>query len=146
MLELCLVMKLMTRRLFKDIHVPSKTASIIEDMSVGSNIPIIEEGHASYEDTSEVIYAIAESGTSLDVDTHAHAISESAPKLADSNVSSQIFRYSFTTPLIEEDIEHETVDSSVVTSSVPSESLMLRKILWLFQSVHLLVSHISSLP
>jgi len=44
------------------------------------------------------------------------------PELAKSSVSSQISRYSFVTPLIEDDIEHKTDDSSVVTSSVPSES------------------------
>ena len=38
-------------------------------------------------------------------------------------MSSQISRYSFATSLIEYNIEHETVDSSVVTSSGLSESL-----------------------
>ena len=37
-------------------------------------------------------------------------------------MSSQISRYLFATSLIEYDIEHETVDSSVVTSSGSSES------------------------
>ena len=45
----------------------------------------------------------------------------SLPELAESSVSSQISRYSFATPLIN-DFEHETVDSNVVTFSGPSES------------------------
>ena len=40
----------------------------------------------------------------------------------ESSVSSQISRYSFVTPLIDDEIDHETVDSSVITSSGPSES------------------------
>ena len=39
---------------------------------------------------------------------------EFAPELAESSVSSQISRYSFVTPLIEDDIEHETVDLNVI--------------------------------
>ena len=35
--------------------------------------------------------------------------------------------YSFATPLIEDDIKHETINSSVVTSSVPSESPHVEK-------------------
>jgi len=37
------------------------------------------------------------------------------------SVSSQISRYSFATSLIEDEIDHETVDSSVVIYSWPSE-------------------------
>ena len=37
-------------------------------------------------------------------------------------MSSQIFRYSFATLLIEDEIDHETVDSSIITSSGPSQS------------------------
>ena len=40
----------------------------------------------------------------------------------ESSVSSQISRYSFVTHLIDDEIDHETVDSSVITSSGPSES------------------------
>ena len=60
-------------KVVEDFHVPSKAASIIEDISVSSDIPIIE-GHASNEGTSKVVDAIVESGTPLDVDAHAHDI------------------------------------------------------------------------
>jgi len=112
---------------------------------VGSDAPIINEGHASYEGTSEVVDVVVESGTPLDVDAHAHDISESAPELAESSVSSQFFMYSFVAPLIEEDIKYETVDSSVVTFSGPCESLRLITILWSIQHIHLLMSHLNSL-
>ena len=69
MLELCVVMMLTTRT-----HVPSRTASTIEDVSISSNTLIIEEGHASYESTS-VVDAIVEFGIPSDVDVHAHDIS-----------------------------------------------------------------------
>ena len=39
----------------EDVHVPSKTASIIEDISVDSDTPILDEGHTSYEGTIEVV-------------------------------------------------------------------------------------------
>ena len=91
-------------KVIEDVYVPFKPASIIEDISVGSDILIINEGHASYEGISEVVNAIVESITPLDVDAHAYDISESALELAESSVSSQIFRYLFVTPLIEDDI------------------------------------------
>jgi len=64
-----------------DVHVLSKTNSIIEDISVSADTPIIDEGHASFEGTSEVADAIVESGTPLNVDDHAHDTSDFAPKL-----------------------------------------------------------------
>ena len=45
----------------KDVHVPSKTTSIIKDISVGSDTRIIDEGHSFYEGTSEIADAIVES-------------------------------------------------------------------------------------
>ena len=38
-------------KVIEDIHISSKTVSIMEDISVGSDTPIINEGHASYEGT-----------------------------------------------------------------------------------------------
>ena len=65
---------------------------------------------------------IVESGAPLTVDAHVHNTSDIVPKLVESSVSSQIYRYSFDTPLIENEIDNETIDSSVETSSGPSES------------------------
>jgi len=42
-------------KVVKDVHISSKTTSIIDDISVDFNTLIIEEGHASYEGTSEVV-------------------------------------------------------------------------------------------
>jgi len=39
------------------------------------------------------------------------------PEIVESSVSSQISKYSFATPLIEDEIDHEIVDSSVITFS-----------------------------
>ena len=39
--------------------------------------------------------------------------------LVESNVSVQVARYSLATPMIEDNIEHETVATIVVTSSKP---------------------------
>ena len=65
---------------------------------------------------------IVEPGTPLTVDAHVHDTSDSVPELVGSSVSSQIFKYLFVTPLIEDEIDHETVDSNVVTFSGPSKS------------------------
>ena len=48
--------------------------------------------------------AIVESGTPLTVDAHVHDTSDSASELVESNVSSQISKYSFATPLIENEM------------------------------------------
>ena len=84
---------------------------------------ILDEGYASYEGTSEVVNAIVKYSTPLTVAAHVYDISDSASELVESSVSSQIFRYSYATPSIEDEIDHETVDSSVVTSSGPLEFL-----------------------
>jgi len=63
MLELCQVMMLMTRKLLRMSTFLLKTASIIKDISVSSDTPIIEKGHASYESSNEVADVIVESGT-----------------------------------------------------------------------------------
>jgi len=94
-----------------DVHVPSKTTSAIEDISVGSDTPILDEGYASYESTSEVEDAIVESGISLTVDVHVHDTSDFASKLVESSASSQIYRYSFATLLIEDEIDSLTRDN-----------------------------------
>ena len=39
-------------KIVEDVHVLSKTASIIEDISVGSGTPIIDEVHMSFDSTS----------------------------------------------------------------------------------------------
>jgi len=92
----------------EDVRGLSKTTSIIEDVIVGFDAPIIDEGHASYKGTSEVVDATVESGTPT-VDAYVHDTSDSALELVEFSVSSQIFRYSFVTPLIEDEIDHETV-------------------------------------
>jgi len=109
-------------KVVKVVHVSSKTASIIEDISVGFDTLIVEEGYASYDGASEVVNVLVDFDTPLNVDTHAHDISESVPELEEFSVYSQIFRYLIVTPLIEDDIEHEIVNSSIVTFSGPSES------------------------
>jgi len=41
-------------KVVENVHISSKTGSIIKDISVGFDTPIIDEGHAPYEGTSEV--------------------------------------------------------------------------------------------
>ena len=62
-------------KVVEDVYVPSKTAIIIENISVGSDTPIFES-HASYKGTSEVVDMIVESGTPLDIEAHAHDVGE----------------------------------------------------------------------
>ena len=45
----------------EDVHVPSKTAGIIEDISVGSNISIIDEARMSSDSTSDNVNEIVKS-------------------------------------------------------------------------------------
>ena len=48
-------------KVVEDVHVPPKTASIIEDVSVGSDTPIINEAHVSFDSTSDDVNEIVES-------------------------------------------------------------------------------------
>ena len=121
-------------KVVEDIHVLSKTTSIIENISVGSDISILDEGHTSYEGTSEIVDAIVESDTPLIVDAHVHDNSDIVPELVESNVSSQLSRYSFATHVIEGEIDHETSNSSVITSMGHLNPLVLIMILWSFLS------------
>jgi len=77
-------------RVVEDVYIPSKTTSIIEDISVDSGTPILDDGHASYEGNTEVMKAMVESGTPLIVDTHVHDTRDSAPELVESSISTQI--------------------------------------------------------
>jgi len=45
-------------KIVENIHIPSKAASIMKDISVSSDTLIIEEGHDCYESSSEVVDAI----------------------------------------------------------------------------------------
>ena len=47
----------------KDVHVPSKTASIIKDIVVDSDTPIIDEVHMSSDSTSDDLDEIVKSNT-----------------------------------------------------------------------------------
>ena len=47
-------------KVVEDVHVPLKTASIIEDISVGSDMPIIDEIHVSSDGTSDDMDEIVE--------------------------------------------------------------------------------------
>jgi len=71
-------------RVIRDVHVSSKTTSIIEDIWVDSDINSWE-GHASYEGTSEIADVIVESSTSL---TDVHDIRDYAPELIEFDISS----------------------------------------------------------
>jgi len=48
-------------KVVEDVHISSKTTSIIEDISIDSDTPILGEGYASYEGTSELANVIVES-------------------------------------------------------------------------------------
>ena len=44
----------------EDVHAPSKAASVIEDITVGSDTPIIDEIHMSSDSTSDDVNEIVE--------------------------------------------------------------------------------------
>ena len=50
--------------------------------------PIVDEGHAFYEGTSEIVDVIVESGTQLTDDAHVQDTNDVAPELVESSVSS----------------------------------------------------------
>jgi len=50
-------------KVIEDVHVPFKTASIIEDISVGSDTPITDEIHMPSNSTSDDVNEIVEPNT-----------------------------------------------------------------------------------
>ena len=50
-------------KVIEDVHVPFKTASIIEDISVGSDTLIINKVHMSSDDTSDDVNKLVEPNT-----------------------------------------------------------------------------------
>ena len=48
-------------KVVEDLHVPSKTASIIQDLAIGSDTPIINEIHMSSDSASDDVDEIVES-------------------------------------------------------------------------------------
>ena len=48
-------------KVVEDFHVPSKAASIIEDISIGYDTPIIDEADVSFDSTSNDVNEIAKS-------------------------------------------------------------------------------------
>jgi len=72
---------LINQRLIEDVLVPSETASIIEDISVRSDTPILNEGHASYEGTGEIVNVIVKVWYTSNIDAHVHDTNDVAPEL-----------------------------------------------------------------
>jgi len=81
-----------------EIHVHEENINDIQDILVESSSPIPDDINVLEDDTSGLEHVLVESCM------HLH-----------------VARYSLVRPMIEVGIEHETVDTSIVTSSKPSK-------------------------
>ena len=107
----------------EDVYVLSHITSVVENTLVNSTTLNLDEVHVSSEGTSDVVDVLMESSTLiLDIYIHEDDTSNFEHVLLDSRMHVQVARYSLATPMIEDGIEHETVATSIVTSSKPLES------------------------
>ena len=106
-------------RVVEDVYVPFKLTSVVEDTLVYSSTPILNKVHVSSEGTSDVVDALMESSTPISHDIYVHEddTSDSKHVLVDSSMLVQVARYSLATLMIEDEIEHKTVATSIITSS-----------------------------
>jgi len=83
---------------FEEIHIHEESISDVQDTLAESSTHILDDINVSENDTSDLEHAIMESSMPI-----------------------QVTRYSLVILMIEVEIEHVTVDTSIVTSSKPSE-------------------------
>jgi len=111
-------------RVVEDVYVPFKLTSVVEDTLVYSSTPILNKVHVSSEGTSDVVDALMESSTPISHDIYVHEddTNDSKHVLVDSSMLVQVARNSLATPIMEDEIEYETVATSVITFNKSSES------------------------
>ena len=109
-------------RIIEDVHSPSEVTSNVDDL-IESNTLTLNEIHVNEENISDVQDALVESSSPIcyDIDVSEDNTSDLEHVLVESSMPVQIARYSLVIPMIEIGIEHETDDTSINTSSNPSE-------------------------
>ena len=108
----------------ENVYVLSDITSVVENTLVNSTTLNLDEVHVSSEGTSDVVDVLMESSTLIldDIYIHEEDTSDFEHVLVESRMHVQVARHSLATAMIEDGIEHETVATSIVTSSKPLES------------------------
>jgi len=123
-------------RIVENVHIPSEITSDVVDNLVKSSTLTLDEPHVYKESISGVQDALLKSSTPIldDTDVSEDDTSDSKHILVESNMPVQVARYSLVIPVIEDGIEHEIVDTSVVLSSKPSEFSCANVVMYFFSS------------
>jgi len=105
-------------RIVDDVHIPSEVTSNVDDL-IKSSTPTLEEIHVHEESISDVQDAKVESSIHIpdDIDVLEDDASDLEHILAVSSMPVQVVRYSLAIPMIDNEIEQETVDARVVISN-----------------------------
>ena len=106
-------------RIVEDVHMPFEVINDVVDDLVKSSAPAFDETHVHEERNNDIRYALVESSTSIpnDIDVLEDDTSDFEHVLVEFNMPVQVAKYSLVIPMIEDGIKHETVDTSIVTSS-----------------------------
>ena len=110
-------------KIVENVCIPSVVASDVVDELVKTSTPTLDETHVYEESFRNIQDALVESRTLIhdDIDVSEDDTSDFEHVLVKFTMSVQVARFSLAIPMIEDEIENETVDTSVVTSSKPYE-------------------------
>ena len=127
-------------RIVEDVHISSEIISDVDEL-VKTSTPILYETHIHEESIIDVQDALVESSTFIhDIDISEDDTSDSEHVLLESSMPVQVASYSLVIPMINDKIEFGTVDTSIVTSSKPSEFFLQVVFMWLLLTFPILVS------
>ena len=104
-------------RIVEDVHIPSEVTSDVFDELIKTSTPTLDETYVHEENISNVHDALVESNIVIpdDIDVLEDDTSNSEHVLVESSMHVHVARYSLVIPIIEDRIDHETADTSVVT-------------------------------
>jgi len=120
---------LIIREFVEDVHITSEVTNNVVDKSVKSSTPALDKIYVHKESISDVQDALVESSTLIpdDIEVLEDETSDFEHVLMESNIPVQVVGYSLAIPMIENGIEHETVDTNVITFN---KKLELSSRLW----------------
>ena len=100
-------------KIIEDIHIHFEVTSDVVEELIKTSTSTLDETHIHEENISDIQDALVESTTLIhdDIDVSEDNTSDSEHVLVQSSVSVQVARCSLAIPIIEDEIEHETVDT-----------------------------------
>ena len=121
--NILIMCKLMTdnSRIVEAVHIPSEVTN--DNDLIESSRLTIDEIHVYEENISNIHDALVEFSSPIydDIDISEDDTSDLEHELIESSMLIRVVRYSLVIPMIEDGIENETINTSIITSSKLSE-------------------------